>query len=129
MKYPVAKTKSIILFPNTDYNKYLDQRMAFIYPGDLDFRMMDRTVIQRIFQNEREASVYFSFNSTLKYVDIWMDSKFRVLRDSLVAHGKLNLPYSDTKEYREILKSKILYWNGKEFTSMDEWNKRELTIK
>ncbi|MDT3697620.1 MAG: hypothetical protein ROY99_14645 [Ignavibacterium sp.] len=40
-------------------------------------------------------------------------------RDTLVAHGVLKPPYTDTEEYKEIVKNNILYWqNG-------NWVKRE----
>lgn len=42
-------------------------------------------------------------------------SDYRVRRDSLVVHGKLQFALTDIDEYCNISKSKILYWNGKEF--------------
>lgn len=56
---------------------------------------------------------------SLTVSDVVVISSFRVFRDSLVAQGKLNPPFTDTKEYKEIIKNSVLYWkNGK-------WVKRE----
>ncbi|MFA5804592.1 MAG: hypothetical protein WC879_08100 [Melioribacteraceae bacterium] len=125
-KFPISELKAMVLFPNTDFSKYLELRMALIHQGNLDFRIADKTLTQRIFQNEneRDASIYFTFNSSLKEFDMFMDSKFRVLRDTLVAHGKLQPPYSDTPEYKELLTSQIQVWDGEKFILLDEWKKK-----
>ncbi|MCZ7615549.1 MAG: hypothetical protein M5T52_18885 [Ignavibacteriaceae bacterium] len=61
----------------------------------------------------------YDVSYNLKDINIVVGSDFRVVRDTLVAHGLLNPPYTDTEEYKELLKSKILYWkNGK-------WVKKE----
>jgi hypothetical protein len=122
--FPIAEIKTMVLFPNSDYNKFLNLSNAAIHPGFIDFHPSDRTLSQRIFQNEGDAAVYFKFKIDFNEFDIWMDSKFCVLRDNLVAQGKLQPPYSDTKEYRELLKSQIQVWDGEKFISSNEWKKR-----
>ena len=55
-------------------------------------------------------AVWYLIKDNFKNIDVTIDNRFRVMRDSLVAHGKLPLPYTDTKEYKEIIKNNILYW-------------------
>jgi len=69
--------------------------------------------------NEYSSCIWYQVDYNLKNINVVIDNRFRVMRDSLVAHGKLSLPYTDTKEYTDIIKSKILYWND------GKWVKKE----
>ena len=46
--------------------------------------------------------------------------EFRTIRDSLVSQGKLKLPYTDTPEYKNIIKSKILYLKNGKWVNREE---------
>lgn len=54
---------------------------------------------------------------------------FEVARESLVGHGELKPLYTDTLEYINLQKGKILYWLVPEKQSSDgkdgKWVKRE----
>lgn len=60
------------------------------------------------------------FDSTLTISDVIIISSFRVFRDSLVHRGKLNPPYTDTKEYKEIIKNSVLYWKNSKWVRREE---------
>lgn len=61
--------------------------------------------------------------------EISIGNDFRVMRDSLVAHGILPLPYTDTKEYREKLRRQILAWDGKKFIPLDTYRNERAAQK
>ena len=65
-----------------------------------------------------DAGITYSVNDSLSSVNISIGDQFQVMRDSLVAKGLLHKPYSNTKEYVNILKKQIKYWDGKEFKRM-----------
>jgi hypothetical protein len=69
--------------------------------------------------NYKEAIIGYEIDSLFKDIDIIIGSGFRVKRDSLVKKGKLNLPNTDTEEYKEILKKNILYWRDGEWVKRD----------
>lgn len=62
-----------------------------------------------------QVSIHYYYNYLLNNFEIIVGNGFRVMRDSLVVHGKLKPPLTDTDEYCNLLISQIKYWNGKEF--------------
>jgi hypothetical protein len=65
----------------------------------------------------------YRLKSNLKDFNIYVGSSFRVVRDSLVAKGFLKEPYTDTREYINLQKSKILYWQDGKWVKREELNK------
>jgi hypothetical protein len=59
----------------------------------------------------------------LKDFDIIVDNQFRVIRDTLVAQGKLKPPYTDTEDYKNIIKNNILYWQDGKWVKREELDK------
>ncbi len=119
--YPLAELKTYIRLPKTDYEHYTVLRLPGIAKGSFFDEIREKKYLfHKYFSDpEREGHLWIKLDYNLKDFDFIVDNQFRVTRDSLVAHGKLKLPYTDTKEYVELYKSKILYWhNGK-------WVKRE----
>lgn len=119
--YPISKMKAYIRFPKTDYDNYYNQRTP-----KLDFEIPMFTNNQNVyrfnfnnFHDDRSSSIQFYISSDFKEVTPFIESRFRVLRDSLVAKGKLSPPYTDTEEYKNIIKGNILYWKD------GKWLKRE----
>jgi hypothetical protein len=118
---PFSKMKAYVRFPKTDFDIYNNTRTPRILDGHFsDDENRKKYVFA--FENARnytDATLCYEINYNLKDIDIIVNSDFRVQRDTLVAHGILKPPYTDTKEYMDLIKSKILYWqNGK-------WVKRE----
>ncbi|HMN49890.1 MAG TPA: hypothetical protein PKD67_12170 [Ignavibacteriaceae bacterium] len=119
--YPISKMKAYIRFPKTDYDNYYNQRTP-----KLDYEIPLFTNNQNAyrfnfnnFHDDRSSSIQFHISSDFKEVTPFIESRFRVLRDTLVAHNILNLPYTDTEEYKNIIKNSILYWES------GKWVKRE----
>ncbi len=113
----IANFQSFILTPNTDYNKYMKG-------------FQNGYVLNSLSISENEKKIYFSLEEgwgrtgfimsyklsfDFKKIEPFSQSYFTGNRDYLVREGKLNPPYTDTPEYMALLKSQVLYWNGKEF--------------
>ena len=82
------------------------QNDSLIRCGTLSYR--DRSMIDRL------PLMDYRLESNLKDFNIYVSSLFRVVRDSLVAKGFLKEPFTDTREYIDLQRNKILYWqNGK----------------
>lgn len=119
-----GKKESIPVFyiriPKLDYENFMGFRSSGIDFGSLTYLKTDK-LIRCGTLSYRDPSMLdrlplmdYQLESNLKEFNIYVSSSFRVVRDSLVAKGFLKEPYTDTREYIELQKSKILYWkNGK----------------
>ncbi|MDP2363212.1 MAG: hypothetical protein Q8M94_05530, partial [Ignavibacteria bacterium] len=123
--FPVSEMLAYIRFPKNDYEIMFNQRFTVINGLSLnETKENDIEFVTHIYKDpERKSNltdaVFYKVNKNLKNVDVFISNSFRLTRDTLVAHGKLKQPYTDTREYKNIIKSKILYYkNGK-------WVKRE----
>jgi|GEM_PF-774252 len=114
-----AKLLFYNLIPKTDYLKHFNVlRQSGIYPGSLiDSNRENKIIFTIMEKNSNEASLCYKIDYNFKNISIVVLSNFRIERDSLVAHGILRQPYTDTPEYRNLLEDQILYWNGKKFIS------------
>jgi hypothetical protein len=125
-----AVIKNQFLFPNTDYNQYLGfrnmmvlQHGLYLYPqlNQIHFSALNKVL-------DGTSDVNYTWQYTRNDFEISIVDGFRVERDSLVAHGILSLPFTDTKEYRELMRKQILAWDGKEFVPIDEYNKKRAAL-
>ena len=119
--YPIANLITYIRFPKTDYDEY----KKFRSPAPNPYSFIDRPS-QKYYQfftmdflNDNTSCLWYQVDYNLEDINIVVDSRFRVIRDSLVAQGELNLPFTDTPEYVNLQKSKILYYKN------SGWVKRE----
>lgn len=119
--YPVSKMKSYIRFPKTDFDNYFEVRTpGYVLNSFADDENNKKFIFSTAFpKTVDDAKVGYEVNYNLKDIDVVILSTFRVRRDTLVTHGKLEPPYTDTEEYKNIIKSKILYWRD------GNWVKRE----
>jgi len=119
----IAEYISYILIPNTDYNRYIHNRMNYIVSGSLvdfqDEKMIQFSTLEDI-NKGNIGFINYKLSYNLKDFEVVINSEFRVIRDTLVARGKLKLPLSDTPEYCNLLKFQILYWNGNSFVKREE---------
>lgn len=108
-------TLSYILVPNTDFNQRLKLSMNTLSGGTLGKSEKDKAIEWPVFESlEKNIGINYRLNFNLIDFDIIIGSNFAAKRDNLVLRGELQYPLSDTKEYRELLKSQIIYWqNGK----------------
>jgi hypothetical protein len=115
-----GKQESKLIFyiriPKLDFENYMGFRSSGIDFASLTYlendslircqtlSFRDRSMVERL------PLMDYRFHPNLIDVNIFVSSSFRVVRDTLVAKGLLNPPYTDTKEYIELQKNKILYW-------------------
>lgn len=119
--FPIANVKNYIRLPKTDFENYIGIRMSAVRAGTFHDKQKERRYCFTVggFYNENPYGYWAKLDYNLKDFDFVIDNEFRVYRDSLIAKGRLNLPYTDTEEYKQILKSKILYLKD------GSWVKRE----
>lgn len=110
-----------ILLPRSDYSKLLIMRTNSVQYGSLHFKSNSRQYCFNLYEDNVNYHnvIEYKYNPINTDFDIVIGSDFRVARDTLVAHGKLPLPLTDTPEYCNILKKQILFWNGKEFVKKE----------
>ncbi len=114
--FPLSELNAYIRFPKIDYDNYIKVRTpsyltdGFLYRDNIHIFQFGTSLPPQY--NEMQLGYEIDYN--LKDIDINFSSSFRVQRDTLVAHGLLKPPYTDSREYREIIKNNILYWkNGR----------------
>lgn len=122
-----VKLLCYLRFPKTDYEKMMGFRFSRLENNNLEYNEQNDNFIFNIFSYKTQMSysdafsyAIYTVNSNFKDLDVFITDQFRIIRDSLVANGKLTTPYTDTKEYREILKNNILFWNGKKWSNRDK---------
>jgi len=119
--FPVSEMKAYIRFPKTDYDNYRNFRMPVIQRNSYQ----DVRYYQFIVSGDyslKSSSLWYQVDYNLKDINIIVGNQFRVMRDSLVARGELQPPLTDTEEYKNILKSKILYWKNGKWVKRDEFD-------
>jgi hypothetical protein len=119
--FPIANVTHYIRLPKTDFENYIGKRMSGVRAGTFFDKQNEKKYNFTVggFYNEKPYGYWAKLDYNLKDFDFVIDNEFRVYRDSLVAQGKLNLPYTDTEEYKQILRNKILYLKD------GKWVKRE----
>lgn len=105
-----------IRFPKTDFDNLFEDRTPGYQTNSLirqdNFKKF--SFVATIPEKYPEAGLGYEVDYNFKNINVVIDSDFRVQRDTLVAKGILKLPFTDTEEYKNIIKSNILYWkNGK----------------
>ncbi len=114
--FSVSPMKSFVRFPKTDFDIYSKVRTPVFHSPTYLYNSKNKKFMlsSNIPGRDQEVQIGYMINSNFLDIDIVIGSGFRVTRDTLVAHGVLKPPYTDTEEYKNIIKSKILYWkNGK----------------
>jgi hypothetical protein len=117
----IGKTPShlenCLFLPKTDYSIYKKQYINMFVGGSL----VDNTNENKLMFFVKEGNIseetilIYKLSYDFNQIDIIVNSNLRVRRDSLVANGILKMPFTDTKEYTDLLKSQVLRWNRKKF--------------
>ena len=120
---PLAKVNQFILLPNSDYGK-LYARSNSVAHQHLYFKERNEEFeTATIDGSDKGVLFYYGFDKylNLRWIDCGDDAQ--LARDSLVAKGVLNKPFTNTNEYFELLRKQIQYWDGEKFISIDERKK------
>lgn len=120
--YPTAQMKVYMRFPKTDYDNYFNQPTPQINFETINYDNYEneyRFNFNR-YNNIEASTICFHIKSDFKEVALFIESRFRVLRDSLVAQGRLNLPFTDTEDYKNIIKNNIQYWEDGKWIKQSE---------
>ncbi|MFA6978192.1 MAG: hypothetical protein WC209_02625 [Ignavibacteriaceae bacterium] len=111
-----AEVTNLFLFPKTDYIESIGQETANLMSSlaidnnskTLRFTTLENTVVNI-------GGIIYNWNYQNNDFDVAISGRFGAIRDSLVAQGKLQKPFTDTWEYRQLIHDQILRWNGKDF--------------
>jgi len=119
--FPIGNFIAYIRIPKTDFTKFIRLRIPTIGKVSLADDIYEKKYWFTAGVNHTELGghIWVKLDYKLKDIDIVVGNEFRIERDTLVAQGKLNLPFTDTKAFKEIIKSNILYWNN------GKWVKRK----
>jgi hypothetical protein len=109
--------KNYILFPITDYNRYFNLVNSYWAAGAISYNDFEKEITLSSLEGKDgdPSSINYKMDYNFRDIEIIINSAFGFRRDNLVSLGKLNPPLTNTKEYSEVIKSQILYWNGREF--------------
>jgi hypothetical protein len=114
--YPVANLITYLRVKKTDYDILNGGRMPPIGGNSLRYENNEKHYYFGMPFTEYTKFSKIEYSATENFIidDITIASNFRILRDTLVAHGTLEPPYTDTKEFKKLIMDNILYWkNGK----------------
>ncbi|MCL5031125.1 MAG: hypothetical protein M1480_19135 [Bacteroidetes bacterium] len=120
----IASLKYYILLPNEDYQKIiLPIETLFSSIGDFLYSARDNSFDCNVYINYKKiGGVVYCVSKDFNRITIIINDDYVRLRDPYVKSGKLKPPLSDTQEYRNLLISQVLYWNGKKFVKKDKLN-------
>lgn len=127
---PLTKIQKSFLFPKTDFLIFSKMRTHGLIPNSTYYNNNQiEFSLFHIFNDIDYGSIIFTYNIKNDRFETIVESKFRVNRDSLVAKGILKPPYTDTKEYRELIQKNILAWDGDKYIPLDEYYKKGVNQK
>ncbi|GAB4134758.1 MAG: hypothetical protein Fur0015_07840 [Ignavibacteriales bacterium] len=119
-----AKILHYFLLPNTDYNQFFGYRNPGIfYPLRIENYEVKFVTSKSGNKLHNTADIIYCWKYKQNEFSIFMSNEIRVARDTLVARGKLNPPYTDTREYRGFLHNQIQAWDGEKFIPFTEYKK------
>ncbi len=112
-----AEFNSYILLPKSDMTIFRNKRYNIPSAADIHFYEKSKEFGFHILEgNHRtDGSIEYRFDKDINLILIDYTDVFLMARDKLVKSGKLNLPLTNTVEYRKILEKELRYWDGEEF--------------
>ncbi|BDQ03802.1 hypothetical protein [Ignavibacterium sp.] len=124
-----ANLVAYLRIPKNDFDILVGHRTTGIVFFDLSYKQEMKKFSFTLFNFktthiEFSAKIYtvaYEIDTNYTVSDVIIGSNFRVIRDSLVAHGNLNPPFTDTKEYKKILISNVLYWKDGKWLRKEEF--------
>lgn len=99
-----------ISLPNTDYTTRIKKNRDIFFDRQIKLDNGRRLKFFSRYDHPQNTVMYtLVLNTKTLEIDYFIEGVFRDHRDSLVNAGKLSLPYTDTKEYTDILKNGVRY--------------------
>ncbi len=119
-----AEFNSYILLPKSDMTIFRNKRYNIPSAADIHFYEKSKEFGFHILEgNHRtDGSIEYRFDKDINLILIDYTDVFLMARDKLVKSGKLNLPLTNTVEYRKILEKELRYWDGEEFVKNNDLN-------
>lgn len=114
----ITSFNNYVQIPITDLARFQEFRYGNIRTGSLIYAKSTKSFrisIEQGFNQSNIAAMNFIFDKNLNLIDIDCADAMQTIRDSLVVKGELDLPYTNTPEYFNSLKQRILYWDGERF--------------
>lgn len=121
----VTEFRNYLFLPKSDFTFYKNIRYDTPIIGQLDRRgrYYDFAILQDYPPYYSHGEIIYSVRSDFQKINVNVDDRFHMLRDSLVHAGAMDPPLTNTIEYRELLKEQIRYWDGKELVAKEEYFK------
>lgn len=122
---PEADLISYLRFPKTDCDKVIIPKDFFMNQGALTLEEEGYITVSSFIKDipnikDFSTAIIYKFTFDLKHVDIYIGDRFREFRDTLVVHGKLYSPFTETPEYKKIIKDNLLYYQNGKWVKMEE---------
>ncbi|MFZ1280561.1 MAG: hypothetical protein WAR59_06985 [Ignavibacteriaceae bacterium] len=119
--YPIANFINLIRIPKTDYDFAVQNRFQSIIMGTLKYLSSSNEYSFSLDSDEGNSfvGILYKLNHNLKDFNVSVDNQYRVKRDALLNKGILDLPYSNTKEFEQIIRNSILYWDGTDWAGRE----------
>jgi len=114
-----------IALPVTDYiERFTDYSVDFFPHRAVSVDHKGKMAFYSRFSYDRRSTMYtLILDSKTHEIDYFIEGTYKTIRDSLVNAGKLPLPYTDTKEYTDILKNGVRYKLNGEWVTYAEYKK------
>ncbi len=119
---PFAIFNEYLLLPRSDYSEYFNLPWNFMIRGGLSYYKESNIFYLYLLEGKLKnlKGIQVRLDDNLDVVLIDPSREFEVARDSLVAQGELNPPYSHTKEYKNYLFNQIRHWDGEKFVGKED---------
>lgn len=120
---PLAKVNEFILLPNSDYGKLYARSNSVAHQHLYYKERSEEFETATIDGSDKGVLFYYGFDKdlNLRWIDCGDDAQ--LARDSLVAKGVLNKPFTNSNDYFDLLRNQIEYWDGEKFVNIDKREK------
>ena len=117
----IADLKHYLLFPDEDYQEIITPTISLnMQIGDFNYNEADSSFHCSIYLTYLTGGIDYLVSKDFNSIHIVINDDYARIRDPYVKSGRLKPPLSDTQEYRNLLISQILYWNGKKFVRKEQ---------
>lgn len=119
-----AEVNHYILLPKPDYFLSASQPYPMTSGGPL-FNSKESIITVHIVKNgdysKNDVAIRVDFDFNLYPKNVVINDGYIFVRDDYINKKLVDLPYSDSKEYRQILMDQIEYWDGEKFAKFSNY--------